>query len=149
MFGIFIAVIIFACKYLLGDSSLEVAYFASMNFLWIWYWIVSGLLSLFVIIMVLMTLATTTVYGAASSSRRNFSKIGAFLGLSMGAGISFFIIVSFVFSRALFLVGAYLLMTAGNPGMVFSDFNTTKLIFGTVLLVLGIALSRKSKSSNS
>ncbi len=144
MLGIVIAVIIAAASAVIGGHTMEAAFLSGLGFLWVWYWIWAIVTLVVIGLIMLAVMAGTTILGAGA-----LGWVGGFLGLAGGAAMSALAIVLVSINNALLLGGTYLLMTAGTSTMTFAEFSTNKLIFGTLLLVIGLVMSRSSSSSSS
>ncbi len=141
MFGIVIAVIVAAWTVFISGNAMEVGFLSGMDFLWVWYWI-------WTVVIGGMILVVTGALTFSSADAMG-SKVGGLFGFAAGGALSILVITIVMISRALLLGGTYLLMTSGSPEMSFADFNTNKLIFGTLLLVVGLVMSRSASSSSS
>lgn len=147
MLGIIIALVLAAWDALVANGTLVTAFFSAVDFLWVWYWIWTVVLGVFIGVMVLVITVGGGIAGADRLTRSRW--LGGMVGLTAGGAISALIIVLTGIRSALLLIGVYLLKTAGNVGMVnFNEFDTKKLIFGSLLLLIGLILSRSSKSSS-
>ena len=141
-FGLIVAVIVFVWNAVITGHTMEASFLSVFGFLWVWYWISTVVTVLFVAFIVTVGIRWMTL-----ALRALVSNLGSSLGLLAGGVASFIVIMRIMFSRMLLLGGTYLLMTSGTKEMVFSQFDTSKLILGTLLLVIGLVVSRKSKLS--
>lgn len=144
MLGIVIAAVVAAWTTFIGGHSMEAGFLSATGFLWVWYWIWTIVVAFIAAGIMLVATGAMTLAGAES-----FGKVGGFLGFAAGGALSALVLVLVMISRALLLGGTYLLMTSGTPEMAFSQFSTNKLIFGTLLLVIGLVISKSSSSSSS
>lgn len=145
MLGIVIAALIAAWTVFMSKATMVSGFLAAAHFLWIWYWIWTAVIGVIVVVIMLVITGAFTIGGADTMLRSRW--LGGLAGLMVGGGFSIFILVMTSVTRALLLVGTYLLMTAGSAGMKsFNEFDSTKLIFGGSLLLLGLILSRSSSS---
>ena len=148
MLGIIIATLIAAWTVFVSKATMVAGFLAAIHFLWIWYWIWTAVVGSIIVVMMLMMIGTLATSGASMSFFHS-RWLGGLVGLTVGGGLSIFVLVITSVTRALLLVGTYLLMTAGNAGMnSFSEFDSTKLIFGGILLLLGLIMSRGSSSKS-
>lgn len=143
MLGIVIAVIVAAWATFISGHSMEAGFLSATGFLWVWYCIWTVVIALIAAGIMLVATGVMTFAGAES-----LGKVGGFLGFAAGGALSALILIMVMVSRALLLGGTYLLMTSGAPEMAFAQFNTNKLIFGTLLLVIGLVMSKSSSSSS-
>lgn len=147
MLGIIIATLIATWTVFMSKATMVAGFLAATHFLWIWYWIWTVVIGIYVVILMLVMMGAFTISGAGAMLRSRW--LGGLAGLMVGGGLSVFIFVMTSVTRALLLVGTYLLMTAGNVGMKsFSEFDSTRLIFGGILLLLGLIMSRSSSSNS-
>lgn len=144
MFGIVIAVIVAAWTVFIGGNTMEAGFLSGMGFLWVWYWIWTTVIGVFITGMMLIVTGALMFASADAMG----SKVGSLLGFAGGAALSILVITIVMISRALLLGGTYLLMTSGTSEMSFADFNTNNLIFGTLLLVVGLVMSKSASSSS-
>jgi hypothetical protein len=144
MFGIVIAVIVAAWTVFISGNTMEAGFLSGMGFLWVWYWIWTVVIGVFITGMMLVVTGAMTFASADAMG----SKVGGLLGFAGGGALSILVITTVMISRALLLGGTYLLMTSGTPEMSFADFNTNNLIFGTLLLVVGLVMSKSANSSS-
>lgn len=149
MFGIVIAVLVAAWAVFIGNSNMEAGFLSAVGFLWVWYWIWTVVIGLIFLVVMLGATGALTLAGADSARSRLGGLFGGMLGFAAGGALSILVIGVVMISRALLLGGVYLLMTSGSPQMSFTEFSTNKLIFGTLLLVLGLVMSKSSSSSSS
>ena len=145
MLGIAIAVIVAVWVTVFGGNTMEAGFLSGVGFLWVWYWIWTIVLGFIVALVMLGVTGALTFLGSEETQ----SKLGGFLGFAVGGTLSILVIAHFAMTRALLPIGTYLLMTAGMPGMTFAEFSTSKLIFGTLLLLIGLVMSKNSSSSPS
>ena len=145
MFGIVIAIIVAAWTVFISGHTMEAGFLSGMGFLWVWYWIWTIVIGALLVTMMLVATGALTFASADAMG----SKVGGLLGFVGGGALSILVIAIVMISRALLLGGTYLLMTAGTPEMHFADFNTNNLIFGTLLLVVGLVMSKSTGSSSS
>ena len=145
MLGIVIAVVVAAWTVIIGGHTMEAGFLSATGFLWVWYWIWTVVVGVFVAGMMLVATGVMTFAAADAMG----SKIGGFLGFAAGGALSILVATLVMISRVLLLGGTYLLMTSGTSEMAFAQFNTNKLIFGTLLLVVGLVISKSSSSSSS
>jgi|GEM_PF-5897756 len=137
MFGILIAVALTAWNFFVSHLSLEGAFLAGVNFLWIWQLIFTGITAVFVLLTLLgMTGGLTAAGGIASRS-----VFGGLAGFAVGGFLSFFMLMAFALTRGMLLGGTWLLMHSGTADMTFAQFDQTKLVGGGVLLILGVLFS--------
>ncbi len=141
MLGIIVA-ILYAGICFIGGTSLVVVYAGATNFLFYWYIVTSCIVGLIVGIAILIVLLGGTVVGTESGG-----VLGGLLGFLVGGAISVLILIVTCISRGLLIGGAYLLHTAYVAGGSFSDFDHTKLIFGGIMLSIGLIMSKFSGSS--
>ena len=155
MLGLVLALLYIGWKFVFGgDMTTEVSFLNASNFLYYWYWVWTIVQAVMITPLLLAAMGISTVSGAvgassAASKRKNISgMLGGLAGFAFGSGASFLVLIFFCIYSALFIVGSYLLATAGTPDMTFGDFNVQKLIFGGIMLLIGVILKR-SKSSSS
>jgi len=141
MLGIVIAVIVAAWTVFIGGNTMEIGFLSATGFLWVWYWIWTVVVLIIVSGIMLVTMGALTFAGA-----KIFGKVGGFFGFVAGGAFPILVAARVMIARALLLGGTYLLMTSGTLEMTFSQFSTSKLIFGTLLLVIGLVISKKSGS---
>lgn len=144
MLGIVIAVIVAAWTVFFGGHTMEAGFLSATGFLWMWYWIWTVVIGIFVAGMILVATGVMTFVAADHIG----SKLGGFLGFVAGGTLSVLVVTVVMISRALLLGGTYLLMTSGTAQMSFAEFSTNKLIFGTLLLVVGLVMSKSTSSSS-
>ncbi len=145
MFGIIIAIVIAVFTIFVSSNTMEVGFISALDFLWVWYWIWTVLQGLIIAFIMLIITGVLTFSGANILS----SKAGAFLGIAAGGALSILFVTKLAIRSILLLGGVYLLMTSGNAEMTFSEFDNTKLIFGAILLLIGLIMSKNSSSSSS
>lgn len=144
MLGIVIAVIVAAWTVFIGGHTMEAGFLSATGFLWVWYWIWTVVIGVFAFGMMLVATGAMTFAAADAMG----SKLGGFLGFAAGGALSILVVTVVMISRALLLGGTYLLMTSGTAQMSFAEFSTNKLIFGTLLLVVGLVMSKATSSSS-
>jgi hypothetical protein len=144
MLGIVIAVIVAAWTVFVGGHTMEAGFVSATGFLWVWYWIWTVIIGIFTAGMMLVVTGVMTFAAADAIG----SKLGGFLGFAGGGALSVLIVTVIMISRALLLGSSYLLMTSGTAQMSFTEFSTNKLIFGTLLLVVGLMMSKATSPSS-
>ena len=122
-----------------NGNTAETGFFAAIDFLWVWYWIWS------VVLGVIYLLVSLSIMGAGVSATQGLQKLG---GFAVGAGVSLFIWIQFAIKRGLLLGGVYLLTISGGDEVSFSEFDTTKLIFGLIMVLVGTLIFNSSESSS-
>ena len=121
------------------------AYLGATGFLFHWYLVWTIVLGFFVLIFALFLSIGGVVAGAGSGG-----KLGALLGTILGGGLSSLIVIHFLFRRAAFVLGAYLLhiaVTLGPAGAVSWDIAT--LVCGGFILFVGFLTRPKSSAKSS
>ncbi len=143
MVGLIFALVYVAWKFAFSSQTLEDSFLAASTFLYYWHWTWS------IVLAVLVGLAILVItLGASAKGHEEGGIGGAIVGLLLGGGASVFLITMFAAQRALLLIGSYLMMTSGTYGMDFSQFDKVKIIFGSILMLVGIILGRARSSSN-
>lgn len=147
MLGIIIALLYLAYRVYAQGDPLEAGFVGSAGFLYTWYW-VWGIV-VFAIAAIPMLLVT--LGGAAAGSRLGSSGLGKLAGgiggVAIGGGFSALILVLLAARLALSIGGAWLLMTAGSPSMTFAQFDTSKLVIGSIMLLVSLLMRSSSSSS--
>ncbi|MFA7284857.1 MAG: hypothetical protein WC004_03465 [Candidatus Absconditabacterales bacterium] len=99
--------------------------------MWVWCWI--G-------IIVVSVLAVLSMFGVLASISSGIGEM--FMALAGATGIAGIIAAIAIASRAVTLLGIWLLLHAGDRGAIdFSNFHNGKLIAGVILLLIGIRWS--------
>ena len=142
MFGLFLA-LLYAGYHYVGGTNLFTIYQLSTSFLYTWYiWTTVVLGIIYGIIALLFLL------GGAGLGAEKGGMIGGILGFIGGGVLSVLMLLLVGVSRACLIIGTILLKQALIFGEV-PTWDTTKLIFGAVLLLIGIIMGRSSSSSKS
>jgi len=137
MVGFILAALYVAAKALLSTtSSVEDAMLNAAGFLWYWYWLWALAFTCFFALIIWAMVAKMREEGDGWAS----ILVGC-LGM---VGVMFFIVY-----QAVLLSGVYLISTAGQLGMEFTDFNQRKLIGGCILLLIGVLMSGGATVSRS
>lgn len=134
--GIFISLILFCWGAFFADGANAVnGYFLALDFMWVWCWIWIGLIGL---------VAVLSFFGVLSSVSTGIGEL--FLALLGASGIAGIIAVLAIITRAVVLLGIWLLLHAGARDAVnFNGFHNGKLIAGVILLSIGIRWSRSKR----
>lgn len=145
MLGLIVAVIYGLCLYLFGSpNTFPEIFLGATNLLFWWYVVVYAILGVIAILIALGMIGGGTIVGALSGG-----ILGAILGFITGGALSTLILLAFVIKAGCLIGGAYLLHNAviitptGVPA-----WDTIKLIFGIVLLLIGLTKTRSSRSSS-
>lgn len=144
MFGIAIAAIIVALSLITGHT-IEAGFLSGAGFLWVWYWIWTIVV---VVITALLTVGATGFATVVASSNFGQKILAGLGGFAAGAAFSGLLFMGILLKRALLLIGTYLLMTSGTAGMTFVQFNSTKLIVGTIMLLIALFVLKRSRTSS-
>lgn len=144
MFGLILVLLYVAYQYIVNSLAIEQVFLPATNFLFWWYLLWSIPLGILVL---LIAGVLTTVLGFGGHGSIG-GWLGGLLGVASGGVVSLFIIVVFLFRRALYVGGAYLLNASLTPSGIGYEWDGTKLIFGGVLLFVAL-LTRPSSSSSS
>ena len=140
MFGLFLALVIFMWKFVISSFTMEMSFIGAAGFLYYWY------LTLGIVTMIIVgALALIPIIFGAVGGGAVGGKIGVALGLIAGGATSGFFVLVTLARRVLQVFGAWLLLTAGQPNMSFSDFDIKKLVAGAIILFITIVLMRKKK----
>lgn len=135
-----------------GAPSVETAFLQSTEFLYGWYWVVSIIRAVIMVGIMVMTVLGFGVGGAFGGDSA-FGKLGVLLGglggLAAAGLFAVLTTVEFVVRCAMFIGGAYLLMTAGTSGMEFADFEMWRIGVGSALIVVALILTGGNSSSSS
>lgn len=141
MLGLLIGLAVFGWGIIVGEESMEAVFCGATNFLYIWYWIWAIVLGS---IMAVVGIALPLIgAGAGMSAGGTF---GGIVGFLLGGAGSMLLSFLFLVGRGLTILGAWLLMTAGNPEMPFSEFSTRKLVAGAIILFIAVIMSRRRSS---
>jgi hypothetical protein len=150
MLGLTLAALYVGWQLIAYDNmSGEVAFLNAATFLYYWYCVWSIIIGVFVGgISLLMILGIGANFAELNDSC--LGKVAGFFGgAAIGGGLSVLLFTFFSILCALYIVGAYLLMTAGTPDMAFADFNMVRLVVGGILLLIAIFARSMSSSSSS
>ena len=143
MLGLLIALGVFGWGVVVNKEVMEVAFCDAASFLYVWYWIWAVIIGIFSCIFGLVfPLLGASVGGSAGGT------VGAFAGFLLGSVGSMFLVFLILLGRILTVFGAWLLMTAGNSQMPFSEFDKGRLIAGAIILLIAVVLSRRHSSSS-
>jgi len=132
MWGLLIAIAIAVCSAVFGGSSWPMAYIAATKFLFVWYLVFCIVALIFQVMSILglvgggtlMSLLTGSKFLAKATVATSALGVLALLFGTLGSAIQ--------------IIGAFLLKTAGQPGMAFAQFNRTYLIVGSILVFISI-----------
>lgn len=141
MLGLIIAAIYGAIIYFLGEpTTLAQSFLSATSFLFWWYVVTCSIQAILVLLVFLGFIGGAT-YGGSQVG----GFLGGILGFFSGGAFSVILLVIFAFHAACFIVGAYLLHHAATlEPMVGDRWNTTKLIIGGLLVLLGLIMSKGS-----
>lgn len=142
MFGLFLVLLYGGYRALVG-TDLFTIYQLSTNFLYTWYIWTTVAYAIIYGIVGLLILIGGVVIGSVKGG-----VIGGILGFIGGGTLSVLMLLVVGVSRACLIIGTLLLKQALIFGEV-PTWDTGKLIFGAVLLLIGIIMGRSSKSSSS
>ena len=151
MLGLFVAVLVFAFGAFISGDTYEASFLSASGFLYWWYIVTGAIIGVILALVVLGVTAGGAAVGHRGLGKQmNGSAAGAVVGAGVGGSISALIVVLAAIPIVMSIGGAWLLSTAGAPGMAFEEFDQTKLIFGSILIVLSalFGMSRRSKSSD-
>ena len=149
MVGLILAVLYVGWKVMMNNGMTpEAAFLGASTFLYYWYWtwsiICAGVIGFLCLVITLGAGAKATEIGDSGLGK----TVGFFGGVVVGGGVSLLLLATLVVRCALYIVGAYLLMTSGTPDIPFAEFNHTKLIVGGILLLIALLIRSKSSSSS-
>lgn len=141
MYGLLIALLYFGFEAVVKNVTMPTAFAAAAGVLFVWY------LAWFAVAAAIMSLVTLGFTGGSGlAGRLAGGRLGGVAGLVAGATLSFWSWVNFLVHWALFIGGAWCLHTAGQAGMGFSEFSTTRLIVGALLIFVGLLTGGRSRS---
>lgn len=142
MWGLIFAVV-YAVIMLISGQAFPQIFSSSTDFLLWWYVITSIILAVFVVVIVLGMLGIGSVAGASIGG---FWGAGA--GFLVGGALAVLATIVFLVSCVLSIGGAYLLHSsvAINSAGV-AQWDITKLIIGSALIVFNMIISQASNSS--
>src|SRR3989344_3295688 len=115
MLGLVLALIYVGWKFAFTQMPIEESFLGAAWFLYHWYWAWTWVLALLVAVACLVFVAVGSAQG-----EKGGGVAGAIFGAILGGGASLLVIVWFVATRALLIIGSYLLMNSGETGMSLS-----------------------------
>ncbi|MFH1047142.1 MAG: hypothetical protein V1738_02465 [Patescibacteria group bacterium] len=154
MLGLIISGLYFLyLAFLDGAASTEVAYLQATGFLYDWYWVTSFILVIIGGVYALFPLFVLNAVGAIIGNRVGGALLGSVIGglggLAAGAAVTVYIPARIVLRRAMFIGGAYLLMTAGNSSLEFGQFEIWRLGVGAALILVALVMRKAGNNSSS
>lgn len=141
MLGLIIATVYGAIIYFLGEPTTLAQSFLSATHFLFWWYVVTCSIQAVLVLLVFLGLIGGATYGGSQVG----GFLGGILGFFCGGAFSVLLLVIFTIHAACFIAGAYLLnhsltLQAEGPPL----WNTTKLIIGGLLVLLGLIMSKGS-----
>ena len=127
MVGLVIALLIAGFVFAVKNATIESSILSALSFLWVWNWTILSVTGIIFLIVIMATLKRSS-------------------GLSLLLTPIFAIVLIIV--GGLFLGGIYLMSTAGNSTLPFSEWDLTKFGFGFGLYGTGILVQFYNKMKN-
>jgi len=145
MFGLILALVYGAGVYFLGKpNTFPEVFLGTTNFLLWWYIITSIILGVIMALVSIGIAGAGTILGASK-----MGALGGVLGFFGGGALSVLIMVLFAVKVTCSVGGVYLLhnsLTGASTGT--PEWDTAKLIFGGILLMLSLVMGASSRSSS-
>lgn len=141
MLGFILAVLWLTFQHIVSNAPLGDAFLSAATFLYYWHWV-------FGCIMLAVALFASLFLVIKGGTITRGSVLGMVVGGGAGAAMSLLIFFLVGVVLALNVGGAYLLMTSGAPGQAFEQFDSKRMLFGGVLLVLGMLCRSTTKSKD-
>jgi len=147
MLGLIIAFVYAAIVYFIVQppSTLPDAFLDATNFLFWWYIVTSAILGAIMVVIVLGMLGGGLILGL-----KGWGIAGGLLGFLGGGAISIFVAIVFVIRTGCLIGGVWLLhhsLAIASVGNV--EWDMPKLVFGGILLLIGLLMNRSSGHSSS
>ena len=147
MFGLIVSVIYAAILHFMYGASNVSAYLDATNFLFWWYAVTSSILGVVLLIAAFAISGLAANAGQAAGEEAGGGRgktIGALAGLAVGGGFSIILFAIAAVRCGALIAGSWLLHTAVN---ISGEWDNNKLIWGGVLLVLGLLISTGNKAT--
>src|SRR3989339_418586 len=133
MWPLILSALFFAFLAFIKGMAMAGAFLLVAKVLFYWYCFCGGLAALFLFFNVLISLLCGAGIGGIKGG-----PLGAICGVLLGGAGSLFLCLFALVGHICRIVGAFLLMTSGTPGMEISDFSAAKLVVGSIMIILPI-----------
>lgn len=140
--GIAIALVIMAIQLISGEATFAQAFLSGIGFLYIWYWIFTGLAFLFGGLFGLGLTSFLTILGLSED------KFFGLLGFAGGGILSIWMFIRFIIFRALLLIGIKLMIISGQGATTFQDFNQNYFLIGIIMFLFYLFVKRRTKNNS-
>ena len=141
MVGLILALLYFGWSYFISHNALIPTYEAATNFLFWWYVVFAVIMGLFYLVISILGSLGLGLKGA-----ENFGSFGGLLGFfGGGTALTLLLAVSYAINYGSLLFGTHLLRTAWTG----ESWDTVRVAFGVLLLLVGIIVGRSRSSSSS
>lgn len=145
MLGVAIALLIAGWGYFIADRVVELVFLSATNFLFWWYIVFTSIIAVVYGLIFLISIICGTAFGAVCGG-----KLGAILGFLGGSALSTIGLAKLVVKRGLLIFGTHMLH---NSVVIITDsspeWNMSKVVFGAILLVIGLIMNKKNSGSSS